>query len=651
MVMEFLEGATLRQRTAQGQIETETLLSLAIEISDAMDAAHSAGMVHRDIKSANIFVTARGHAKVLDFGLAKVAPEPGELSVTRTMEESVTRTGDVLGTISYMSPEQIRGKSLDARSDLFSFGIVLYEMATGKLPFHAGSPGLTMDAILNRAPVPPHRLNPDLPPDFERIAGKCLEKDRDMRYQSAAEIRADLLRVKRDSEPGRSTAATAAAPTGTRAPWRIGVPAAAALIALTAAGYVYLRASPKLTDKDTIVLADFENETGDAAFDGTLRQGLMVELGQSPFLSLVSDDRIHRALSEMEKPAGAALTPDTAKDVCERTGGAAVLDGSIKPVGTTYVLGLRAVRCSTSALLDAEQAPAARKEDVLNVLSQLARRFRTRMGESLAMVQQHDTPLAEATTPSLEALKAYSAAWKVLNSNGSQAALPLFQHVVELDPQFALAYAYLGRMYGDLGESALSAAYTAKAYQLRARTTDAERFFIEAAYDQQVSGNIEKVRLTLESWERTYPRDLVPPDLLSGMVYPVLGNYEKAVEAAKKAIALDPESVFAYVNLATAQQSLDRLPDAEATLGLAAGRGLAIPDLLVQSYMLGFVRGDQAEMQKAAAQIRANGGGVDWLTFEEACVQAYSGRLREAKSLAARAAAVSNCAARSGCTD
>jgi tetratricopeptide (TPR) repeat protein len=417
--------------------------------------------------------------------------------------------------------------------------------------------------------------------------------------------------------------------------WKVIVPAAAVL-ALLIAGYFYFR-TPKLTDKDTIVLADFINTTGDAVFDGTLRQGLAVQLEQSPFLSLISEERIQTTLGLMGQAADARLTPALAKEICERTASAAVLEGSIQPVGSAYVLGLRAKTCGAGKTLDEEQAQAARKEDVLNALSQIASKFRTRVGESLATVEKHETPLEEATTPKLEALKAYSAAWKVIYSRGDAAALPLFKRATEIDPKFAMAYAYLGRIYGDMGEPGLSAESTGKAYQLRGRTSDAEKFFITANYDLNVTGNMEKARQTFELWAQTYPRVYDAPGLLSGQIYPVLGEHEKAIEEARKAIALDPGVPFGYVTLATAYQFLDRFPEAEAAYQRASERKLQIPELLVQRYELAFVKGDQAEMEREAALCQKSGVEVG-IFKHEAFVLAYSGHLQQATRMSRRAA-------------
>jgi eukaryotic-like serine/threonine-protein kinase len=617
LVMEYLEGAPLRcpQPLAQA-------IKYAVQVADALAAAHEKGIVHRDIKPANIFVTSRGVAKVLDFGIARQSRPADTQAITETM---LTGPGAAMGTIAYMSPEQARGQTVDARSDLWSFGVVLYEMVTGSRPFDGPTTAIIFDALLNKTPQPARERNREVPAELERIIGKLLEKDRALRYPSAAALRADLERLQASLIP--AVTSTKGNPL-----WKYGIAAATLLLGI--GGFFLWQQHGRarlLTDKDTIVLADFTNNTGDAVFDETLRQGLAIQLEQSPFLNLLSDQRIQTMLGLMGQKPDARLTPEIAKEICERTASAAVLDGSIAPVGSQYVLGLRAKNCRTGDVLDEEQVQAARKEDVLNALSQIASRFRTRVGESLSTVEKLDTPLEEATTPSLEALKAYSVAWKVNAARGGAAAVPLFKRAIELDPKFAIAYAYLGIIYGTIGESDLSAQNNSKAFELRDRASEREKFFITATYDEEVTGNFEKAQETFELWAQTYPREIVPHGLLSGQVYPVLGKYEKAIEEAKKAIALDPNFVFAWVNLGTAYQFLDRLEEAEATFQQATDRKLEIPDLLLQRYELAFVKGDQAGMERAAALSRGNPGAEGPLSKHEALVLAYSGHLQQAR--------------------
>jgi DNA-binding winged helix-turn-helix (wHTH) protein/tetratricopeptide (TPR) repeat protein len=429
-----------------------------------------------------------------------------------------------------------------------------------------------------------------------------------------------------------------AALSGTGKGWALPFVITVAAVALLVGGYFYFRRPPKLTDKDTIVLGDFANSTGDPVFDDTLRQGLAVQLEQSPFLSLISDERIQQMLKLMAKPADARLTPEVSGEICERTASAAVLDGSIASLGSQYVLMLRAKDCRTGNVLYEEQVQAARKEDVLNALSQIASKFRTRVGESLSTVKSHDTPLAEATTPSLEALKAYSAGWQVALSSGSAAAVPFLQRAIEIDPGFASAYATLGRMYGDIGESALSAMNTSKAYQMRDRASDQENFFISLTYDLQVTGDLEKAQQTCDLWIQAYPRSWLPHGLLSGAIYPELGKYEKSVEEARIAIGIDPDFSIGYSILADGYVAQGQVDEADKTLLRASERKLDIPDFYVQRYVIGFLKDDKAEMEREAVQSREKPGVDDWMSNSEGFVAAYSGHLDEARQMSRRAA-------------
>lgn len=632
---EFIDGETLSLRIHEGMRLVE-ILEYASQIASALAAAHAAGIVHRDIKPDNIMVRRDGYIKVLDFGLAKLTDPKSSVTDPEAPTRAMVNTGagTVMGTANYMSPEQAKGTVVDERTDLWSLGAVLYEMVARHLPFVGETPTETISLILQREPAPLHRFASEVPEELDRIVTKALTKDLDERYQSAKDLLIDLRHLKRKLEVdaeidrtvppelremvssaggGRATVSGAAAATtgttheassaeylvsGIRRHKKIAGLFAGLFIVLAVAGFLYFaHRAPALSERDTVLLADFVNTTGEPVFDGTLKQALAVQLGQSPFLNIFADERVSETLKFMGKPANERITRDIAKEICGRQGIKAMILGSIAPLGSHYVIMLDAVNAQSGDSIGREQIEAESKEQVLKSLGKAASQLREKLGESLSSIKKFDASIEQATTSSLEALGAFAQGNEQRANGHGLEAIPLYKRAIELDPNFALAYARLAVLYDNFFQTELAAQYSQKAFDLKDRVSERERFYISEKYTSYVTGDREEAVRVLKAWAQSYPNDYIPHNNLS-VNYSIMGQQEDALRESQEAVRLSPNNVTTLGNLVESFIKLNRFDEARQTLEQARLRNPDGGSYHYYSYLLAFVRGDQETMKR-----------------------------------------------------